>query len=150
MAETTPEESRSGERLRLEVATPKGLVLELACDEVEAPSVAGEFGVLPGHLPVLAALKCGPLRYRDGSRVRFAAVGPGFVQGEADRVLLLTERFVLAESVDLAEARKDLAAAEKGLAAHPEAHEGVAWRALRIEVDWALARIEAAEMARKT
>ena len=30
-------------------------------DEVTAPSVAGEFGVLPGHLPFLAALKAGML-----------------------------------------------------------------------------------------
>ncbi len=148
MSEASTREERSVDRLRLEVATPKGLVLQVDCDEVEAPSVAGEFGVLPGHLPVLAALKCGPLRYRDGSKVRYAAVGPGFVQGEADRVLLLTERFEEAEAVDMAEAREDLTAAEQRLAAYEEAHEGAAWRALRIEVDWALARIEAAELAR--
>ena len=148
MAEGTQQHSETPSRLRLEVATPKGMVLQLDCDEVEAPSVDGEFGVLPGHLPLLAALKCGPLRYREGSTVRYAAVGPGFVQAEADRVLLLTERYAAAEDVDMAEARQQLTEAEQRLAAYAEAHEGAAWRALRNEVDWALARIEAAELAR--
>ena len=42
--------------LKLEVVTPGGLAVRAEADQVEAPSVFGEFGVLPGHLPLLAAM----------------------------------------------------------------------------------------------
>ena len=60
--------------ITLEIVTPKGRALHgdastrsprRACD--------GEFGVLPGHLPLLAALRTGIVTYRNGQRVRSAA-----------------------------------------------------------------------------
>ena len=45
--------------IRLEIVTPRGRALLASVDEVTAPSVEGEFGVLPGHLPLLAALRTG-------------------------------------------------------------------------------------------
>ncbi|MBW2375487.1 MAG: ATP synthase F1 subunit epsilon, partial [Deltaproteobacteria bacterium] len=49
----------NSEHLQLDVVTPSGSVLSAQVDSVQAPSVEGEFGVLPNHLPLLAALKCG-------------------------------------------------------------------------------------------
>ena len=43
------------ESIQLEIVTPTGVALRTAVSEVTVPSVAGEFGVLPGHVPVLAA-----------------------------------------------------------------------------------------------
>ena len=51
----------------LEIVTPRGRALAASVDEVTAPSVNGEFGVLPGHLPLLAALRTGMVTYRQGS-----------------------------------------------------------------------------------
>ena len=43
--------------LLLEIVTPTGVALSEHVTDVTAPSIAGEFGVLPGHLPLLAGLR---------------------------------------------------------------------------------------------
>ena len=42
--------------IALEIVTPDGPKLKESVDELTAPSVEGEFGVLPMHRPMLAAL----------------------------------------------------------------------------------------------
>ena len=77
-----------------------------AVDEVTAPSVAGEFGVLPGHLPLLAALRTGIVSYQQGRGEAAAlAVHHGFVEVANDVALLLTERFARKEDVDVVKVR---------------------------------------------
>ncbi|MCK6590794.1 MAG: ATP synthase F1 subunit epsilon, partial [Polyangiaceae bacterium] len=58
----------AAETILLEIVTPTGVALKERVNEVTAPSVAGEFGVLPGHLPLLAALRTGLVTFRqDGA-----------------------------------------------------------------------------------
>ncbi|HEY6881360.1 MAG TPA: ATP synthase F1 subunit epsilon, partial [Polyangiales bacterium] len=102
--------------LHLDVATPDGLALHTEAESVAAPSIAGEFGVLPGHLPLLAATKAGLLKYRVGGKDEIAAVGPGFVEALPDKVLLLTDAFLKPSQIDRAKAESELAEAEKALA----------------------------------
>ena len=49
-------------------------------DEVVLPGVEGEFGVLPGHTPLLAVLQTGRMWYRQGTEKRFLAVSMGFAE----------------------------------------------------------------------
>nr|PZN22409.1 MAG: hypothetical protein DIU78_15735 [Pseudomonadota bacterium] len=49
--------------LSLEIVTPEGIKLSEKVSELTAPSVDGEFGVLPGHRPMLAALTSGIVTY---------------------------------------------------------------------------------------
>ncbi len=127
--------------LTLEVATPIGLVLRTEAEAVQAPSVEGEFGVLPGHLPLLATLKCGMLKYRTEGREQVAAVGPGFVAAEPEKVQLLTDLFALPDDIDPEAARRELVEAEERLKAFPERYEGPEYNELQRDVDWALARL---------
>ncbi|HMI88940.1 MAG TPA: ATP synthase F1 subunit epsilon, partial [Polyangiaceae bacterium] len=46
-------------KVTLEIVTPTGVALSEQVNDVTAPSVEGEFGVFPGHLPLLAALRTG-------------------------------------------------------------------------------------------
>jgi F-type H+-transporting ATPase subunit epsilon len=85
--------------LQLEIVTPKGIVLSERVDEVQAPSVNGEFGVLPGHLPMLAALNIGLLHYTEGSKTTHVAVGTGFAEVINDKALVLTDRFMTKKEV---------------------------------------------------
>ena len=68
--------------LALSVATPIGMQLDIEVETVSVPGAAGELGVLPGHLPLLAALKPGVLRYRKQGQAAIAAVGAGFVEAD--------------------------------------------------------------------
>ena len=81
------------EKIALEIVTPKGRALTASVDEVTAPSVQGEFGVLPGHLPLLAALRTGIITYRDGNESKRCAVGPGFAEAGPDRLVVLTDEY---------------------------------------------------------
>ena len=135
--------------LTLEVATPTGLALRTECESVEAPSVQGQFGILPNHLPLLAALKCGILRYRADGKEHVVAIGPGFIEAEPDRVELLTDLFARPEDIDVEKAKKDLAAAEEELKKYDELYEGPDYDELQRGVDWAQARLTAVEIAER-
>jgi F-type H+-transporting ATPase subunit epsilon len=98
----------AAEQLSLEIVTPTGLALSLEVDEVRARSVQGEFGVLPGHLPMLAALDIGLLHYRQGDSETEVAVGTGFVEILKDRALVLTDRYITRDQVDVLAVRERL------------------------------------------
>jgi F-type H+-transporting ATPase subunit epsilon len=48
-------------KLTLEIVTPDRALLREEVDEVVVPGSQGEFGVLPGHTPLLSTLKVGEL-----------------------------------------------------------------------------------------
>ncbi len=131
------------ESLTLEVATPLGLALRTEAESVAAPSVHGEFGVLPGHLPLLAALRPGVLKYRVEGKDHVAAVGAGFVEAGPDKVLLLCDVFVLPRDVDAAAVHGELEAAERELASYGERYEGPRYDELQRQIDWCSARLQA-------
>jgi F-type H+-transporting ATPase subunit epsilon len=138
--------------MKLSLTTPRGALVDLDVDEVTAPGALGEFGVLPGHVPLMSALKPGVLVYRAKTSSGVVAVGPGFLQVAApaqndtmhDRVLVLVDQALVAGDVDRAEAQKDLVAADKELAAWKSELDG-AYRALEIRRQWAQARLDAAD-----
>jgi F-type H+-transporting ATPase subunit epsilon len=129
--------------LNLEVATPLGLALATKAESVQAPSVNGEFGVLPGHLPLLAAMKPGVLRYRAGGQLTVAAVSAGFVEAGSDKVLMLTDAFLAPKDIDESAARSDLERAQADLAGFGQEYEGREFEELQRRVDWAQARLDA-------
>ena len=102
--------------INLTVVTRERKIIDAACDEVVLPATDGEIGVLPGHTPLLASLKIGPLRYRTGNTVNRLVISWGFAEVLPDRVIVLAERGFLPTEVDRATAEQDRAAAEKEMA----------------------------------
>jgi F-type H+-transporting ATPase subunit epsilon len=101
--------------IALEIVTQDGVVLARRVAGFTAPSVDGEFGVLPGHSPLLAALRTGIVSYTaDGSEER-VAVGSGFVEVANDKAVLLTDHFSTKDDVDPVQARLDLKDADDAL-----------------------------------
>ena len=138
----------STEQLQLDVVTPAGSALSVKVDSVQAPSVEGEFGVLPNHLPLLAALKCGLLVWEVEGRRNIAAIGPGFVEAGPDKVLLLTDLYATPEEIKPANVRQELTKAETALKGFDELYEGPEYTELQRDVDWAIARLDAHSAAR--
>jgi F-type H+-transporting ATPase subunit epsilon len=95
-------------KIELEIVTPKGRALAASVDEVTAPSVDGEFGVLPGHLPVVAALRTGIVTYRQGSESKRVAVGGGFAEAGENKLLILSDEYVERQNIDPVIVRKEL------------------------------------------
>jgi F-type H+-transporting ATPase subunit epsilon len=140
--------------MRLSITTPRGALVDTDVEEVTAPGELGEFGVLPGHVPLMSALKPGVLWYKTKEHSGILAVGQGYLQvaplpqaddhaGGRDRVLVLVDQALNAGDVDAAAAEKDLAAAERELAAWHTELDG-AHHALTIRRGWAQARLDAA------
>lgn len=129
--------------LTLEVATPLGLVLRTEAESVAAPSVHGEFGVFAGHLPILAALKPGVIKYRVAGKNHVAAVGAGFVEGGPTKMLLLCDVFAQPADIDEASVKEELSEAEQALVRFSERYEGTQYEELQRKIDWCHARLEA-------
>lgn len=105
----------AGAQFHLEIVTPEGVQLSEDIDELTAPSVDGQFGVLPGHRPMLAALATGLISYVKGGAVTQVAVGAGYVEIHDDKAVVLTDRFSTKESVDPVRVRLDLKEADEAL-----------------------------------
>ena len=101
--------------LRLEFVTPERALVHEDVDEVELPGEEGYFGVLPGHSPLLAALRPGELWYRKGTEKKFAFVGGGYVEVLPDRVAILAQVAERAEEIDVQRAEAALRRAEERL-----------------------------------
>ena len=103
------------EKLRLDMVTPYKQVLSQDVDEVTAPGTVGEFGILPGHTPMLTTLKIGELSYRQGTETFHVAVNWGYVEVEEDKVTVLVETAESADEIDLERTKAALGRAEEAL-----------------------------------
>jgi F-type H+-transporting ATPase subunit epsilon len=130
------------EKLRLDMVTPYKQVLSQEVDEVTAPGTIGEFGILPGHTPLLTTLKIGELSYRQGAEIFHVAVNWGYVEVEEDKVTVLVETAEPADEIDLERAKAALGRAEEAIRKlTPEDKDFLAQQAA---VERALIRIQVA------
>ena len=102
-------------QFHLQIVTPEGVQLSETIDELTAPSVDGQFGVLPGHRPMMAALATGIISYTKGAALTQVAVGSGYVEIHADKAVVLTDRFSTKAAVDPVRVRLDLKEADQAL-----------------------------------
>jgi F-type H+-transporting ATPase subunit epsilon len=86
--------------LTLEIVTPEARVYSDTIDTVVIPTVDGEIGILPGHIPLLTQVEHGELRVTKGSTTSFLAVGGGFVQVSGDKISVLAEHAITEEKID--------------------------------------------------
>ena len=102
--------------LNLDVVTPDGSVLSVDADYVGIPGVAGQFGVMPGHIPLLSALAVGDLYYRVGDVRKDVFVSGGFAEISENKVIILAESAEKQENIDIERAKKAKQRAEERLA----------------------------------
>jgi F-type H+-transporting ATPase subunit epsilon len=130
-------------RLDVDLVTPRGVVAHEATDGLTAPGEEGELELLPGHVPLLIALKPGVLVIGERAPSRYA-VSSGYLRVDpTGKVEVLVEQAVPSREVDLDEARADLKAAEAEVARWADRPLDGDYRNLRQRVEWAQARIAA-------
>jgi F-type H+-transporting ATPase subunit epsilon len=93
---------------KFELVTPERMALSEDAAQVLVPGVEGEFTVLPGHAPVISALRPGVIEVSlpDAKKTRIFVKG-GFAEVDADRLTVLAER-----AFDVATMAPDTIAAE--------------------------------------
>jgi F-type H+-transporting ATPase subunit epsilon len=109
--------SEGPKRLRVELVTPEGPVFVEDARMVVVPGKAGELGVLPRHISLVAQLKPGETRVRtiDDQWLSFAT-GAGYFKIQNDRASVLVESAVAVSSINADQARTDLEDAQRRLA----------------------------------
>jgi F-type H+-transporting ATPase subunit epsilon len=101
--------------LTLEIVTPEAQVYSDTVDSVVIPSVEGEIGILPGHIPLLTQVAYGELRVTKGATTQLLAVGGGFAQILGDKISILAESAINEEKIDPAVVEKAMQRAEEAL-----------------------------------
>ena len=84
-------------------------------DEVIAPGIEGELGILPDHTPLLTLLKIGILTYRKGNELHYIAVDHGFLEVRDNMVTVLVEEAEQPSEIDKEKAERDKKEAEERL-----------------------------------
>lgn len=130
-------------KMLLEVVAPtRQVVRSERVDEVIAPGSEGEFGVLPGHTPMLAMLKVGKLSYREGGEWHHLACDWGYAEVGPDRVTILAKGADRAADINLAEARIEKERLERLMAEKLSEHDQ---EKTRVDLLRAVIRIQVAE-----
>jgi F-type H+-transporting ATPase subunit epsilon len=101
--------------LKLEIVTPEAKVYSEDVDMVTLPGVEGEMGIFPMHVPLMTQLTSGEVGVRKGGQDYFLAVGDGFVEITGEKVSILTDMAIKAESIDEAKAEEARRRAEARL-----------------------------------
>jgi F-type H+-transporting ATPase subunit epsilon len=132
-------------KILLVVVAPDKLLLSRQVDEVIAPGVEGEFGVLPGHAHFLTTLKIGELRYRIDDQTHYMSVLWGFAEVTPTKVTVLAEIAEKAEDIDVERAQAAVEKAERQLQAGGLLPSDV--EAVRVSLEKARLRKKIAERA---
>ena len=103
------------EKMKLEIVTPHSRVVDTLVDEVTATGALGEFGVLPGHAPLLTSLKIGELCFKNEGSLSCMALNWGYFEVKDDKIIVLVETAERSEDIDLERAKLAAAKAEDNL-----------------------------------
>ena len=107
------------EKVPFELVTPERVVFAEEADMVVVPGGDGDFGVLPGHAPLLSTVRPGTVEVYEGDRVTMRIfVSGGFAEVADGRCTVLADEAVPASEIDRADAEGRLGRARE---AHREA-----------------------------
>jgi F-type H+-transporting ATPase subunit epsilon len=101
--------------LILEIVTPSARVYSDTVDTVVIPTVEGEIGILPGHIPLLTQVDAGELRVTKNGKTEYLAVGEGFAEIDGDKVSILAEIAIDEQKIDETAVEKAMERAQEAL-----------------------------------
>ena len=121
----------AAETFSFDLVTPARLLASEEAEMVVVPGGDGDFGVLPGHAPLLSTLRPGTLAiYEDDAVSERLFVEGGFAEVKDNRCVVLAEEAVAVAEITpetvterLEEAQRKVAAAETESEKEDAAHE---------------------------
>jgi len=136
-------------QIHLEVVTPTGPVISEEVDIVTAPGHGGEFGILANHAPFLSTIKTGTLSFKKDKETKYLMVSGGFSEVSNNKVTFLVESAEFGHDIDVDRAMLAKERAEKRLAQALQQSEKMNRTRAEAALQRAIARLSAAEHARK-
>ena len=102
--------------VEFELVSPERLLLSIPVEMVVVPGSEGDFGVLPGHAPMISTVRPGVISIcRDGAVDRRVFVAGGVAEVQPERCTVLAEEAVPLDEADEAEADRRIADAREAL-----------------------------------
>jgi len=130
------------DRVQFELVSPERLILSTEVEMVVVPGTEGNFGVLPGHAPLISTIRPGTIDIYEGGAIteRIFIVG-GIAEVTPERCTVLADEAMAPDSLDRAALEAELQAVEGNL---PSLREQVA-RAAGTERERLLAELRQLE-----
>jgi len=135
-----------GQRIRLEIVTPAGAIVDDDVDIVNAPGQGGDFGIMANHEPFLSTLRIGTMVYDIGGKRTPLMITGGFCQVSGGKVTFLLENAEFGSAIDVERAMRAKERAERRLAQAAQKDETVNKLRAELSLQRALARIRTAGM----
>ncbi len=100
-------------KVAFELVSPERLVVSMPVDMVVVPGGEGDFGVLPGHAPLISSVRPGVIEIYEGRQVsdRIFVAG-GFAEVTSERCTVLAEAAMRVADIDVGAAETDLRSAQ--------------------------------------
>lgn len=102
--------------LLLDIVTPEKKIFSGDVDNVYLPGTDGEMGILPSHASLVTALQPGVLRYLYQGKVETLAIGSGFAEISATKVVVLTDSALGEDEIDVGHVEAAIKRAQEKLA----------------------------------
>ena len=126
--------------MNLKIITQEKVVFDNDVDEIYTRGVDGEFGILKGHVPVMAALDIGGTRGKINNETKAFTTMGGVLQFKDEECLILTTLAEPGEEIDEMRARESL---ERGRRLLKEANAKIDSKRVEASIARAKARLKA-------
>ncbi len=91
----------SNEKLEVELVSPEKKVFSRDADMVIISGTEGDFGVLPGHAPIISTIRPGSLEIQESSDTERMFVAGGIVEVLDDKVSILATEVINKDDIDV-------------------------------------------------
>src|SRR6266403_2905691 len=104
------------DRVQFELVTPERLIVSAEVEMVVVPGSDGNFGVLPGHAPLISTIRPGTIDIYEGGAIaeRIFVVG-GIAEVTPERCTVLADEAMAPDSLDRAALEAELQTVESNL-----------------------------------
>lgn len=100
--------------VEFELVSPERLLVSAPVEMVVVPGAEGDFGVLPGHAPLISTVRTGVIATYEGGRVdRRIFVSGGFAEVTPERCTVLADEAVPLDDADRAAVEARIKAARE-------------------------------------
>lgn len=100
--------------MHLEIISPEKVVLQEEVDEIIAPTVNGQIGILPNHVNLLTQIEPGEMIVKIKGKEHYIAITGGFLQIANNKISILADYAIRSEEIN----------AQKALEAQKRAEDG--------------------------
>src|SRR5918999_5868728 len=109
-------------KVAFELVSPERLLVSQPVDMVVVPGGEGDFGVLPGHAPLISTVRAGVIEIYEGNAVsdRIFVAG-GFAEVTQERCTVLAEQAMRVAEIDEGAVERHLREAQQDISDAPNA-----------------------------